>query len=115
MKKMILIALVFPLQMAWAQTNVVEFRIKAGTGLKAWNEAGSPVRVKVGDILRIINDDDISHFLHTSGSPCPHGTHPIKPGESYDCPVASPHDARRGDIYDHDGGPDAPFYVQAEP
>lgn len=98
-----------------SSTRVVEFRIKAGTGLKAWNEVTDPVRVKVGDILRLVNDDDISHLLHTSGSPCPHGKHPMKPGESYDCFVSTPHDARRGDIYDHDGGPDAPFFVQADP
>ena len=111
----LLIALVFPIQLAWAEGRVVEFRIQAGTGLKAWNKASEPVRVKVGDILRIVNDDDISHFLHTSGSPCPHGKHPIKPGESYDCIVSSPHDSNRGDIYDHDGGPDAQFFVQADP
>jgi hypothetical protein len=114
-KTLFALLLLLPFQMAWAEGRVVDFRIKPGTGLKAWNEATDPVRVKVGDILRIHNDDDISHFLHTSGAPCPHGKHSFKPGESYDCIISTPHDPRRGGIYDHDGGPDAPFFIQAEP
>jgi hypothetical protein len=98
-----------------ADDQIVPFHIKAGTGDGAWNTPDNPVVVKVGQVLRLYNDDSISHFLHTDGSPCPHGSHPFAPGEYYDCVIQSAHDAGDDDLYDHDQGPDAQFYVQADP
>jgi hypothetical protein len=66
--------------------QVVEFRIKPGTGSAAWNDASTAVGLKIGQTLRIINDDSVVHQLHTDGAPCPHGT-PIRPGASFDCAV----------------------------
>jgi hypothetical protein len=53
--------------------NVVIFRIKAGTGKASWNTEATEVDVKVGQVLRIVNDDSVPHRLHTNGKPCPHG------------------------------------------
>src|SRR5262245_50451183 len=53
--------------------HVVEFRIAQGTGTNSWNTEETKVEVKVGDILRIINDDDVVHRLHTDEDrPCAH-------------------------------------------
>jgi plastocyanin len=93
--------------------DVVEFHIKAGTGSGPWNKFNDPIQVKVGQTLRFINDDSISHYLHTNGSPCPHGTRRFAPGESYDCVISKTHRAADEDLYDHDQGPDAQVYVQA--
>ncbi len=96
--------------------NVVVFRIKAGTGNQPWNTADTMVTVKVGQTLRIVNDDTVTHRLHTGGAPCPHGTN-FGPGASYDCvatraldPAATP-----GRTYDHIVGNTALFYVKAVP
>jgi hypothetical protein len=96
--------------------NVVVFRIKAGTGNQPWNTADTMVTVKVGQTLRIVNDDTVTHRLHTGGAPCPHGTN-FGPGASYDCvatraldPAATP-----GRTYDHIVGDTALFFVKAVP
>jgi hypothetical protein len=95
--------------------NVVEFHIPAGTGGNPWNTFDNPVVVKVGQTLRLINDDSIVHLLHTDGAPCPHGSREFGPGETYDCVIGKVHQANADDLYDHDQGPDAQFYVQANP
>lgn len=95
--------------------SVVIFHIPAGTGGNPWNTYDNPIVVKVGQTLRFINDDSIVHFLHTDGAPCPHGTNEFGPGESYDCVISKPHDASADDLYDHDQGPDAQVYIQANP
>lgn len=96
--------------------NVVVFRIKAGTGNQPWNTPDTMVTVKVGQTLRIVNDDTVTHRLHTGGAPCPHGTN-FGPGASYDCvatraldPAATP-----GRTYDHIVGDTALFYLKAVP
>lgn len=96
--------------------NIVEFRIKAGTGNQPWNTADSMVTVKVGQTLRIVNDDTVTHRLHTGGAPCPHGTN-FAPGASFDCvatraldPAATP-----GRTYDHIVGNSAVFFLKAVP
>jgi hypothetical protein len=94
--------------------DVVEFHIEPGTGSGPWNLFNNPVRVHVGETLRFINDDSISHFLHTDGTPCPHGTRAFKPGESYDCVITRKHKSTDQDLYDHDQGPDAQIYIEAE-
>jgi negative regulator of replication initiation len=52
--------------------NIVEFHIKHGTGNQPWNTAEEIITAKVGNILRIVNDDTVSHRPHTSGVPFPH-------------------------------------------
>lgn len=114
MSKLIFACLAFAfIGMAHADDNVVEFHIPPGTGSNPWNTPDHPVVVQVGQILRLVNDDSISHFLHTDGSPCPHGTNRFEPGQTYDCVISSKHNSSDEDIYDHDQGPDAQFYIQA--
>ena len=96
------------------QTEIVEFHIAAGTKDKPWNTLEKPIYVKRGQTLRFINDDSIEHFLHTFGAPCPHGSNPFGPGESYDCVISKVHNASAGDNYDHEQGPDAKVYIQAD-
>ena len=57
--------------------DVVEFHIVKGTGNKPWNTKETAVEVKVGQTLRIINDDNAPHYLHTPGRPCSHGSGPF--------------------------------------
>ncbi len=77
--------------------GVKEFHIKAGTGQGAWNTAAAPIHVRVGDTLRIVNDDTVGHQLHTNGRPCQHGQF-IQPGGSGDCVVGTTFE---GGLYDH--------------
>lgn len=72
-------------------SNLVIFRIKAGTGSGEWNEKSSPVLARAGQTIRIINDDDTGHVLHTNGQPCPHGdtSRKVAKGEHYDCSLAA--------------------------
>lgn len=94
--------------------NVVEFRIKAGTGTNPLNTPETFVAVKVGQTLRLINDDTVRHRLHTGGAPCPHGQN-FEPGASYDCVVTKTIDtvANPGAVYEHISGPTALFYLKA--
>ena len=96
--------------------NIVEFHIKAGTGNQPWNAADTMVTVKVGQTLRIVNDDTVTHRLHTGGAPCPHGTN-FGPGQSYDCVAKSALDpaATPGRTYDHIVGNSALFFLKAVP
>lgn len=91
---------------------IVNFTIPAGTGIKPWNTFDNPIRAKVGQTIRFLNNDSISHFLHTGGSPCPHGSHSFKTGETYDCVVTSVHKSSDEDLYDHDSGPDSQVYIE---
>ena len=98
------------------EAEVVEFRIPAGTGKKAWNTRETMVEVKVGQILRIINDDTTKHRLHTNGGkPCEHGPADVKKGQHYDCVVKKTADPDVEDefCYEHNVGPSARFYVRA--
>jgi hypothetical protein len=68
--------------------NVVEFHIKPGTGAKGYNTAATAVTVKVGQTLRLFNDDTVVHRLHTSGAPCPH--QPTNTGTARPSTASSP-------------------------
>lgn len=96
--------------------NVVTFRIKAGTGTGPWNTEAQIVQVKVGQTLRIVNDDSTPHRLHTNGAPCAHGQN-FGPGASFDCKITRAFDSGTspGGLYDHVAGPTARFYVKAVP
>ena len=96
--------------------KVIEFRIPDGTGKKAWNTSETTVEVKVGETLRIINDDSTPHRLHTTGGkPCKHAPSNIAKGEHYDCVVTKTADPDVEDefCYDHNIGPSARFYLRA--
>ena len=62
---------------------VTEYRIKAGTGAKAWNTADSEIVLKVGTTFTLHNDDSIAHQIHTEGAPFAHPAGPnIAPGKN---------------------------------
>lgn len=96
--------------------NIVIFRVQAGTGTAPWNVAAQTVQVKVGQTLRLINDDSIIHRLHTNGAPCPHGSN-FAPGTSYDCKITKAFDSAKtpAGMYDHIAGMTATFNVKVSP
>jgi hypothetical protein len=89
--------------------NIVEFRIPAGTGRNAWNTKATEIVAKVGQTVRIYNDDSRVHQLHTNGAPCGHGN-AIQPGSSGDCVVTQPYSGTP--LYDH--GTDGQVFIRAE-
>ena len=98
------------------QAQIVEFRIAPGTGKSSpWNSFGNPVRVKVGQILRIYNDDSVAHTVHAGGSPFRHGKR-IDPGSYRDHPILSAHQPVQGSprLYEHGQSRSAAFWVVAE-
>ena len=46
----------------------VVFRIKAETGNQPWNTAADPIRLKKGQTLRVFNDDNANHTIHTNST-----------------------------------------------
>ena len=85
-----------------------------------WNARETAVEVKVGQILRLVNDDytdhdpgedGVKHYLHTPGVPCEHGSAPF--ADTYDCVITAPSDPDRNVLYDHNFGPQARFFVHA--
>lgn len=93
--------------------NTISFHIRLGTGSSAWNTSDSTVLGTVGDTLRIINDDSVSHRLHTGGRPFPHPAGDIAPGQSADFVLESPFDPSvDGPLSDHDRGPQAHFFLR---
>jgi|GEM_PF-1571234 len=89
--------------------NIVEFRIKAGTGNGPWNDAATTIRLKVGQTLRIINDDSVVHQLHTNGAPCGHGN-AIRPGGTGECRAQQPYNGQP--LYDH--GTNGQVFIQVD-
>ena len=99
-----------------AGPNVVEFSIPPGTGRGPWNTPAQAVTARVGDVLRIVNDDDVPHRLHTDGAPFPHPTADIDPGEFADYLLqraVQPGDGHL--LYDHDSGSAASFSLVVLP
>jgi len=91
----------------------VVFHIPSGTGGGAWNDRAARVVAKVGDTLRIINDDSVAHRLHTSGRPFPHPEADIFPGETADFVLQTPFDpSADGALFDHTHGPQALFFLE---
>ena len=96
------------------EPSLIEFHIVAGTARSAWNTKETAVTVKIGDTLRIINDDTSVHRLHTNGIPCPHAAANMEAGGGfYDCVIAKAIDPETdGALYDHNHGPNAAFWVK---
>lgn len=84
-----------------SREDVVTFEIPSGLGRKSWNTPGDPVRLRVGQILRIVNrDDTVRHALHGFRTPCRHSP-PLALDETYDCePFEAPF-VSDGELYDH--------------
>ncbi|MEM9190989.1 MAG: hypothetical protein AAGF12_17520 [Myxococcota bacterium] len=94
--------------------DLVEFTIVRGTGSEPWNRQDDPVRVYVGQTLRIHNDDAIGHILHTFGAPCDHGEL-IEPGRYRDHEIIDEFypSVERSEVYDHEAGETARFWLEA--
>jgi hypothetical protein len=74
------------------------------------------VTVKVGQTLKIINEDSTVHRLHTGGAPCAHQPGPgIQKGEEFLCKVGRMLNVGNGApaTYDHNVGPSASFFLKA--
>ncbi len=95
--------------------NIVEFRIKAGTGSGGWNTQNEMIAAKVGQTIRVFNDDTIVHRLHTANNaPCAHGVN-IPVGGSKDCVVGKAFDSTNSNaVYDHIVGPSAKIWIKAQ-
>lgn len=96
-----------------AQAAVIDFHIALGTGGGPWNTPQTTVEARVGDTVRIINDDSIDHLMHTFGRPCPHQQNISKPGDTYECEIATTVDPRIDTLYDHNFGIVSRFYLRA--
>lgn len=96
--------------------DIVEFHIPLGTKLKPWNTPETVVEVRVGQTLRIVNDDTVVHRLHTNDDrPCLHQPESSRPGEFYDCLIINTADPEVDLMYEHNVGSSARFYVRATP
>jgi hypothetical protein len=93
--------------------NRIDVHLAAGTGTQPWNTMAAATLVFVGQVLRIYNDDTIPHRLHTNGSPCIHQPAESAPGAFYDCAIIAAHPVTQADLYDHDAGNAAAFYVNS--
>ena len=95
-----------------AAPAIVEFHIPSGVGSAAWNTREQMVRARVGDTLRLFNDDTVPRRLHTSGSPFPHPDADIEPGQSGDFLLLTPFDPGVNQpLHDHVHGPTAQFWI----
>lgn len=90
-----------PTSPASADSNVVKFTIRAGTGRGAWNTRDNPIRARVGQTLEITNGDSTQHWVHTNFSPFPHPFSGIGPGQTVRYRLNS---ANAGGMRDHSTG-----------
>lgn len=93
---------------------IVNFTILPGTGTQPWNTMQDIITLKIGQTLRIKNDDTVPHRLHTNGSPCPHGAE-FAAGSTFECVVSKAFEPGNSPLYDHIGGPSAAFWIRAIP
>lgn len=91
-----------------AQEALVVFHIPANTGAGSWNAQDTEVVAKVGDTLRIVNDDSEAHRPHTGGAPFPHPALDIPPGASTDYQLTG---AFTGSLHCHIHGLDSKFWI----
>jgi hypothetical protein len=95
---------------------MIEFHIPAGTGSNSWNTRDTAVQGIVGQTLRIHNDDNVSHRLHTSGAPFPHQPNETLPGTFSDFVLSKAYDLdTTPGIYDHLHGQAARFWISVQP
>jgi hypothetical protein len=94
---------------------MIEFHIPVGTGSNPWNTRETAVIGVVGQTLRIHNDDNVAHRLHTSGAPFPHAANDIMPSTFSDVVLSQSYslDAMPG-IYDHNFGQGARFWISVQ-
>jgi len=94
---------------------VIEFHIPAGTGSNPWNTRDTAVKGVVGQTLRIYNDDNVPHRLHTSGTPFLHAANDSLPSTFSDVVLAQPFnlDTPAG-VYDHNFGQIARFWISVQ-
>jgi hypothetical protein len=91
----------------------VIFHIPSGAGSGPWNVGSDRVIAKVGDTLRIINDDSIPHRLHTPGRPFPHPSTDIFPGGTADFVLQTTFQPGvDGLLFDHAFGQQATFFLE---
>lgn len=108
-KKVFFVAVLFGGVSSFGQT--VEFLIKVGTQNSDWNTKEAIVNVQVGDTLKIVNQDSISHALHTDDAPFKH-TKAIKPNSSVNIKVLAPYSSEKsGPLRDHES--EASFWINS--
>jgi len=98
-------------------TTTVTFHILAGTGSAPWNTRETAVVGHVGDTLHVVNDDTQAHQLHTPGTPFPHPSAAIPPGQSADYVLRTelPAGGAFPPVYDHEHGNQAGFWITVLP
>ena len=85
-------------------------------GNSIWNDGSSMVVARVGDTLRIVNDDNQPHRFHTAGRPFPHPGSDIFPGQTADFVLQTTYDPdAEGPIVDHQLGPQAVLWIRVDP
>jgi hypothetical protein len=97
-----------------AGPQVVVFHIPVGGNTTSWNTAATPVVAKVGDTLRLVNDDVAPHRLHTGGTPFGHPNADIPPGQSADY-VLNDEFGPPDFLYSHNYGTSIRFFIQVLP
>jgi SeqA protein N-terminal domain len=96
-------------------SQLIEFHIARGTGSGPWNTSETRVIANVGDTLRIWNDDDVPHEVHTDGSPFQHAQFAMPPGSSTDFVLQSVFQPSTGHtLHDHLNGPNAIFWIEVK-
>ena len=83
------------------EIKIVTFNIMKDAEMADWNTKETMIMLKVGDVLKLVNNDTVVHAMHTNGSPCSH-TPDIEPGESYNAKMTSTYNPMKmGPLYDH--------------
>lgn len=91
--------------------NLVTYTIVNGHGAAPWGSLSNPIRGVVGQVLRIVNNDQRSHQIHTDGNPFNH-TVSIPSNTTMDFPLLRPitTGATSPSTYEHNFGPSSPIY-----
>jgi hypothetical protein len=97
------------------QRGIVEFHIPRAVGAGPWNTREQMIQARVGDTLRLVNDDTVPRRLHTSGSPFPHPDADIMPGQAEDLLLLTPFDPGLNQpLHDHVHGVGAQFWITVQ-
>jgi len=85
-------------------------------GLGPWNTRDHPVMGVVGQTLRIYNDDNVNHRLHTDGVPFQDPAADTVPGTFSDFVLHNVFDLDTNPgLYDHGVGLTARFWISVRP